>query len=115
MVADLSAARAFVAVATAGKSPGAADATGISTSSLSSAVKRLESQLGVRLLNRMTRSVVPTEAGGHVLERLRAAMADVEAALDRANDYRETPSGTLRLKCRSTRRASCCRISCPIS
>jgi DNA-binding transcriptional LysR family regulator len=97
MVADLSAARAFVAVATAGGFRGAAEATGISASSLSGAVKRLESQLGVRLLNRTTRSVVATEAGGHVLERLRAAMADVEAALDCANDYRETPSGTIRL------------------
>ena len=97
MVADLSAARAFVAVATAGGFRGAADATGISASSLSGAVKRLESQLGVRLLNRTTRSVVTTEAGGHALERLQAAMADVEAALDRANDYREIPSGTIRL------------------
>ncbi|WP_375380440.1 LysR family transcriptional regulator [uncultured Sphingomonas sp.] len=97
MVADLPAARAFVAVATAGGFRDAAEATGISASSLSGAVKRLESQLGVRLLNRTARSVVTTEAGGHVLERLQAAMADVEAALDRANDYREAPSGTIRL------------------
>lgn len=97
MVADLSAARAFVAVATAGGFRGAADATGISASSLSGAVKRLETRLGIRLLNRTTRSVVTTEAGAHLLERLKMAMADVEAALDRANDYRETPSGTLRL------------------
>ena len=97
MISDLSAARAFVAVATAGGFRDAAHATGISASSLSGAVKRLESQLGVRLLNRTTRSVVTTEAGGHLLERLRAAMADVEAALDRANDYRETPNGTIRL------------------
>ncbi len=60
-------------------------------------MKRLESQLGVRLLNRTTRSVVTTEAGGHLLERLQAAMADVEAAFDLANDYRETPRGTIRL------------------
>lgn len=97
MVADLSAARAFVAVATAGGFRDAADATGISASSLSGAVKRLETQLGIRLLNRTTRSVVTTEAGGHLLERLQAAMADVEAALDRANDYREILSGTIRL------------------
>ena len=97
MVADLSAARAFVAVATAGGFRDAAHATGISASSLSGAVKRLESQLGVRLLNRTTRSVVTTEAGSHLLERLQAAMADVEAALDRVNDHREIPSGTIRL------------------
>lgn len=86
-----------MAVAIAGGFRDAAYATGISASSLSGAVKRLESQLGVRLFNRTTRSVVTTEAGGHLLERLQAAMADVEAALDRANDYRETPSGTIRL------------------
>ncbi|NDW07532.1 LysR family transcriptional regulator [Jiella pacifica] len=97
MVADLSAARAFVAVATAGGFRDAAQATGISASSLSGAVKRLEDQLGLRLLNRTTRSVVPTEAGAHLLERLQSAMADVEAALERANDYRETPNGTIRL------------------
>jgi len=97
MVADLTAARAFVAVATAGGFRSAADATGISASSLSGAVKRLESQLGVRLLNRTTRSVVTTEAGGHVLQKLQAAIADVEAALGRANDYRETLSGAIRL------------------
>lgn len=97
MVADLSAARAFVAVANSGGFREAAKATGISASSLSGAVKRLEDQLGIRLLNRTTRSVVTTEAGGHVLEKLLAAMADVEAALDRANDYREMPRGTIRL------------------
>ncbi len=97
MAADLSAARAFVAIATAGGFRAAAAATGISASSLSGAVKRLERQLGVRLLNRTTRSVVTTEAGGQLLARLQAAMADVEAALDRANDYRETLSGTIRL------------------
>jgi DNA-binding transcriptional LysR family regulator len=97
MPADLSAARAFVAVATAGGFRGAAQATGISASSLSGAVKRLESRLGVRLLNRTTRSVVTTEAGGRLLDQLQAAMADMEAALDRASDYRATPNGTLRL------------------
>jgi len=97
MVADFSAARAFVAVATAGGFRGAAQATGISASSLSGAVKRLESHLGVRLLHRTTRRVVTTEAGGQLLMRLQTAMADMEAALDCANDYRETPSGTIRL------------------
>ena len=97
MAADLSAARAFVAVAAAGGFRDAAQVTGISASSLSGAVKRLESRLGVRLLNRTTRSVVTTEAGSHLLTRLQAAMDDVEAALDSVNDFRETPSGTIRL------------------
>lgn len=94
---DLSAVRAFVAVALAGGFRDAALATGVSASSLSGAVKRLEAQLGVRLLNRTTRSVVTTEAGDHVLERLTTALSDVEAALDLARDYREAPSGTIRL------------------
>lgn len=97
MVTDFAAARAFVAVATAGGFRDASVATGISASSLSGAVKRLESQLGVRLLHRTTRSVVTTEAGAHLLEHLKAAMADVEAALDRANKYRHEPAGKLRL------------------
>ena len=97
MVADLTAARAFVAVATARGFRDAAHATGISASSLSGAVKRLEHQLGVRLLNRTTRSVVTTEAGAHLLEQLTTAMADVEAALDRVDDHREAPRGTVRL------------------
>jgi len=97
MATDFAAARAFVAVATAGGFRDASVATGISASSLSGAVKRLESQLGVRLLHRTTRSVVTTEAGAHLLEHLKAAMADVEAALDRANRYRREPAGKIRL------------------
>lgn len=97
MNADFTAARAFVAVASAGGFREAAKTAGISASSLSGAVKRLEDQLGVRLLNRTTRSVVVTDAGAHLLARLQVAMADIEAALERANDYRGTPSGTIRL------------------
>jgi DNA-binding transcriptional LysR family regulator len=97
MIADFSAARAFVTVANAGGFREAAKTAGMSASSLSGAVKRLEDQLGVRLLNRTTRSVIVTEAGAHLLERLQAAMADMEAALERANDFRATPSGTIRL------------------
>jgi DNA-binding transcriptional LysR family regulator len=47
-------------------------------------VRRLETQLGVRLLNRTTRSVVPTEAGQRLLERLGPALNEVQAALDNA-------------------------------
>lgn len=97
MDADFSAARAFVAVATAGGFREAAKTAGMSASSLSGAVKRLEDQLGIRLLNRTTRSVVTTEAGTHLLQRLQAALSDMEAALETANDYRTTPSGTIRL------------------
>ena len=97
MSPDFAAARAFIAVAHAGGFRGAASATGLSASYLSGAVKRLESQLGVRLFHRTTRHVALTEAGGDLLTNLRPAMADLEAALQRANDQRNSPTGTLRL------------------
>src|SRR5438093_393534 len=97
MAADLGDLAAFLAVARAGGFRDAARTTGASASSLSEAIRRLETQLGVRLLNRTTRSVSPTEAGARVLERLSPALAEVEAALDSANAFRERPAGTLRL------------------
>jgi DNA-binding transcriptional LysR family regulator len=57
----------------------------------------LEKKLGVRLLNRTTRSVVPTEAGERLLERLGPALNEVQAALDVVNGFRSRPAGTLRL------------------
>jgi DNA-binding transcriptional LysR family regulator len=60
-------------------------------------VRRLETQLGVRLLNRTTRSVVPTEAGQRLLERLGPALNEVQAALDVVNGFRNRAAGTLRL------------------
>jgi DNA-binding transcriptional LysR family regulator len=76
---------------------GAAQASGSSASSLSEAVRRLETRLGVRLLNRNTRSVVPPEAGAQLLDRLGPALGEVEAALDVVNGFRDRPAGTLRL------------------
>lgn len=60
-------------------------------------MRRLETQLGVRLLNRTTRSVVPTEAGAHLLARLGPALTEVEAAIDVVNGFRDRPAGLLRL------------------
>jgi DNA-binding transcriptional LysR family regulator len=94
---DLGDLNAFVAVARAGGFRDGARASGSSASGLSEAVRRLESQLGVRLLHRTTRSVVPTEAGERLLERLSPALTEVEAALDVVNSFRDTPAGTLRL------------------
>ena len=51
----------------------------------------------MRLLNRTTRSVVPTEAGARLLERLGPALTEVEAALDVVNAFRDRPASTLRL------------------
>ncbi|HQT85117.1 MAG: LysR family transcriptional regulator [Acidiphilium sp. 37-64-53] len=87
----------FMAVAQAGGFRQAARAGGGSASSLSEAVRRLEIRLGVRLLNRTTRSVAPTEAGARLLERLTPALGEVAAALDVVNRFRDRPAGTLRL------------------
>lgn len=97
MSADLGDLAAFVAVAEAGGFRDGARAGGMSASGLSEAVRRLERRLGVRLLNRTTRSVVPTEAGARLLERLTPALGEVEAALDVVNGFRDRPAGTLRL------------------
>ncbi|WP_186177240.1 LysR family transcriptional regulator [Burkholderia gladioli] len=97
MSADLSDLHAFVAVARANGFRGAAQATGISASGLSEAVRRLETRLGVRLLNRTTRSVAPTEAGARLLSRLAPALDEVQSALDVVNGFRDRPAGTLRL------------------
>jgi DNA-binding transcriptional LysR family regulator len=94
---DLSDLDAFVAVARSGGFRDGARASGSSASGLSEAVRRLETQLGVRLLHRTTRSVVPTEVGERLLERLSPALGEVEAALDVVNGFRDTPAGTLRL------------------
>jgi DNA-binding transcriptional LysR family regulator len=94
---NLSDLTAFVTVARSGGFRDAARTSGHSASSLSEAVRRLETQLGVRLFNRTTRSVVPTEAGARLLERLGPALGEVDAALDVVNGYRDRPAGTLRL------------------
>ncbi|MFT8243513.1 LysR family transcriptional regulator [Roseomonas sp. BN140053] len=97
MRADLGDLHAFLAVARAGGFRDGARAAGSSASGLSEAVRRLEARLGVRLLHRTTRSVVPTEAGARLIERLGPALGEVEAALDVVNGFRDRPAGTLRL------------------
>src|SRR5215475_2369111 len=97
VTADLGDLNAFMAVARAGGFRDGARASGVSASGLSEAVRRLEAQLRVRLLHRTTRSVVPTEAGARLLERLGPALGEVQAALDVVNGFRDRPAGTLRL------------------
>jgi DNA-binding transcriptional LysR family regulator len=97
MAAELDGLAAFVSVAKAKGFREAARTNGVSASSLSEAVGRLESRLGVRLLNRTTRTVAPTEAGARLLERLVPALGEIEAAIDVVNAFRDRPAGTLRL------------------
>ncbi|RON51803.1 LysR family transcriptional regulator [Pseudomonas frederiksbergensis] len=97
MATDIQDLLAFVAVVNAGGFREGSRASGKSASSLSDAVRRIEARLSVRLLNRTTRSVVPTEAGARLMERIVPALGEVESALDVVNDFRGRPSGTLRL------------------
>ncbi|HVJ54903.1 MAG TPA: LysR substrate-binding domain-containing protein [Aliidongia sp.] len=94
---DLADLDAFSAVARHRSFRGAASVRGVSASTLSESVRRLEARLGVRLLNRTTRSVTPTEAGARLLDRLVPALSEVAAALDVVNGFRDSPTGTLRL------------------
>jgi DNA-binding transcriptional LysR family regulator len=87
----------FAAVVEAGGFRLAAHRNRMSASSLSDAVRRLEDGLDVRLLNRTTRSVTPTEAGQRLLQRIRPALAEIAEAVDGVASDSGRPSGTLRL------------------
>jgi DNA-binding transcriptional LysR family regulator len=93
-LADL---EAFAAVAEMRSFRKAAALRGISATSLSDAMRRLEARLGVRLLTRTTRSVTLTDAGQQLLARLSPALGDIASMLDGLGPAGDTPSGTLRL------------------
>jgi DNA-binding transcriptional LysR family regulator len=97
MTVEINDLAAFLAVARAGGFRDAARKSGVSASGLSTAIRRLEAKLGVRLLNRTTRSVAPTEAGVRLIERLTPLLSEMDAALDALNAFRDRPTGTLRL------------------
>jgi DNA-binding transcriptional LysR family regulator len=88
---------AFTAVARHLSFQKAADALGISRSALSHMVIGLERSLGVRLLNRTTRSVSPTNAGSRLLQRLTPVLHGLDAAIDGVAEERGDPSGPLRI------------------
>jgi DNA-binding transcriptional LysR family regulator len=88
---------AFTAIARERSFRAAARKRGVSASSLSDSLRRLEERLGVRLLNRTTRSVTTTEAGARLLERLAPALGEVCSALEQLDGFRGRPTGTLRL------------------
>jgi len=102
---------AFVAVAEHRHFAKAAAQLRVSPSSLTNAIRSLEEHLGVRLLNRTTRSVSMTAAGERLLHHLQPAMAAINDALDAMNDFRDTPRGTLRL---SILRATAVSIIAPL-
>lgn len=88
---------AVVAVAAHRSFRGAATELGMSPSALSHAIASLEQRMGVRLFNRTTRSVSLSEAGDVFLARIRPALRDISAAMDSVNQFRDTPTGTLRI------------------
>jgi len=75
----------------------AAQELGASPSALSHVVAKLEERLGVRLFNRTTRSVSPTEAGEQFVGRIGPALAEIGDTVEAVNSYRDTPVGTLRI------------------
>ena len=75
----------------------AAVSRGVSSSAISQSMSVLEEALGIRLLNRTTRSVAPTEAGQRLLEQLKPALHDIRTAIDDLNQLRDSPSGTVRI------------------
>jgi DNA-binding transcriptional LysR family regulator len=93
---SLSELAAFAAVAEHRSFRAAADALGVTRSALSHTILGLERNLGVRLLNRTTRSVSPTDAGARLLTRLEPALRDLDAALDSLSEA-SGPSGALRI------------------
>jgi DNA-binding transcriptional LysR family regulator len=93
-LADLA---AFVAVAQERSFTRAAAKLGITQSSLSHTIRRLESHLGLRLLARTTRSVAPTDAGERLLRTLSPAFEGIDAELASLSELREKPAGSIRI------------------
>jgi DNA-binding transcriptional LysR family regulator len=89
--------RAFVAVAERQNFARAAAHLGMVPSTISQTIKSLEERLGLRLLNRTTRKVSLTDAGERLLARARPALSELEASVGDLDQFRATPTGTLRL------------------
>ncbi|MDD4888197.1 MAG: LysR family transcriptional regulator, partial [Thiomonas sp.] len=88
---------AFVAVAREHSFTRAAGQLGVSQSALSHRMRALEARLGLRLLNRTTRSVAPTEAGERLLQTLAPRFEAIESELDALRELRDKPAGFIRI------------------
>jgi len=89
--------RYFVAIVDHGSMVKASDALFVAQSALSQHMRNLESELGVQLLLRTGRGVVPTEAGQDFLQRARAILALVEEAQRALREQSATPQGNVTL------------------
>ncbi|OLF53394.1 LysR family transcriptional regulator [Pseudomonas chlororaphis] len=94
---DLTGLAAFVAIAQERSFRRAAALLGVTPPTLSHTLRELEAQVGIRLLNRTTRNVSPTEAGKHLLAGLTPAFTDIATALESLNTFRDTPRGVVRI------------------
>lgn len=94
---ELSELAAFAAVARHKSFRKAGEERGVTASAVSHAVLNLEDRIGIRLLNRTTRSVSLTEAGELLISHLDPAFGEMAAALDALNRYRDTPFGKVRI------------------
>ena len=88
---------AFEAVARHRSFRRAGEERGVTASAVSHAVSSLEARVGIRLLNRTTRSVSPTDAGAMLLAQVSPAFGEIGSALDALNQYRDTPFGKVRI------------------
>ena len=88
---------AFVAVLEHKSFAQAAKQLGLSPARVSELLRKLEERLGVRLVERTTRSVAATTAGELLLARLRPVLDDYQGAFEALNEFRGRPAGTLRL------------------
>lgn len=88
---------AFIIVAREGSFTRAAVQLGVSQPALSQALRGLEERLGMRLLNRTTRSVAPTEAGERLLRSIEPQFAQIEGSLSALTELRDKPSGRVRI------------------
>jgi DNA-binding transcriptional LysR family regulator len=89
--------KAFAAVVERASFARAADHLGLSPSALSQTIRQLEARLGVRLLNRTTRSVATTTAGSRLHERIAPMMLEMDAAVAEAVAATGRTAGTLRI------------------
>ncbi len=94
---DLADLTAFKAIVEEGTFVKAAAKLGVSPSAISQTLRVLEAKLGVRLINRTTRSLAPSEAGAGLLERLGPIFAELDAAVEAAQATNDKPTGTLRI------------------
>jgi DNA-binding transcriptional LysR family regulator len=94
---DFAELRAFAEVVERASFARAAEHLGLSPSALSQTIRQLEARLGVRLLNRTTRSVAPTTAGAHLHERIAPLIRDMDTAVADTSAAAGRTGGTLRV------------------